>query len=67
MHTYYIYTAHMSLAFNASSALEHFECGKAIEIRNRIMFISTWDCHIIYSLTPIQTNPHKHTHQMVAA
>ena len=60
MNTYYVYTARLSLAFNESSALEHFECGKAIEIRNGIMFISTWDCHIYrddsYTNQPTQTH-----------
>ena len=39
MNTYHINTAHMSLALNGSFALEHFEHGNAIEIRNGIMFI----------------------------
>ena len=36
----------MSPTLNGSSALQHFEHGKAVEIRNGI---STWDCHKYYS------------------
>ena len=38
MNTYHVHTALMSPALNGSSALEHFEHGNAIEIRNGIMF-----------------------------
>ena len=36
--TYHVNTVRMSFALNGSSALERFECGNAIEIRNGIMF-----------------------------
>ena len=38
MNTYHVYTVRMSPALNGSSALQRFECGNAIEIRNGIMF-----------------------------
>ena len=38
INTYHVYTARMSFALNGSSALERFEHGNVIEIRNRIMF-----------------------------
>ena len=38
MNTYHVYTACISPALNGSSALEHYEHGNAIEIRNGIMF-----------------------------
>ena len=38
MNTYHVYTVRMNSALNESSALEHFECGNTIEIRNGIMF-----------------------------
>ena len=38
MNTYHVYTACVSPALNGSSALQRFERGNAIEIRNRIMF-----------------------------
>ena len=36
----------MSPALNGSSVLEHSEHSSVIEIRNRMMFDSTRDCHI---------------------
>ena len=38
MNTYHIYTAHMSPTLNGSFALECFERGNAIKIRNGMMF-----------------------------
>ena len=38
MNTYQVNTVRMSYALNRSSALERFEHGNAIEIRNRLMF-----------------------------
>ena len=36
----------MSPALNGSSALQHFEHGNAVKIRNGIRSTSTRDCHI---------------------
>ena len=38
MNTWYIYTAPMSPTHSGSTVLQHFKCGNAIEICNRIMF-----------------------------
>ena len=37
------FAVHMSPAFNGSFALQQFECSKAVELRNGIMF----DFHIV--------------------
>ena len=38
MNTYHVYTVRMGPTFNGRSALQRFERGNAIEIRNGIMF-----------------------------
>ena len=51
MNTYHIHTACMSPALKGSSALECFEGGNVIEIRNGIMFdFYTGLPHIVFNI-----------------
>ena len=69
MNTYHIYTVHMSLALNGSSALEHFECSNVIEIRNGKMFnFYPGLPHMVFNFCPyISTVPKKSTMALLQA
>ena len=48
------YSVRISPTLYGSSALQHFEHDSSVKMRNRLMFDSSWDCHILRIHNPIQ-------------